>query len=87
MALMHDADAPSTNLPPHAPILGDDDVIEGTIVPNPLLILELTLNLEESQLLSAAASAAKISTARYIKQTALEAARKFRDAQGASAAD
>lgn len=84
---MPDADAQPTSLPPHAPVLDDADVVEGTIVPNPTLILELTLTLEESRLLSAAASAAKISAARYTKQTALEAARRFQDAQGASAAD
>lgn len=60
--------------PPHAPILDDDDIIEGTIAPDPQLVLEISLNGEESRVIEAAARAANLPMGRYIKQIALETA-------------
>lgn len=76
MGIMHTDRAATTALPPHAPILRDDEVIEGTIVPDPQLVLEITLNGEESRAIEAAARAANVSMGRYIKQVALENARR-----------
>jgi hypothetical protein len=81
MAIMQNDHDTGTYLPPHAPILAKGDVLEGVNVPNPKLILQIDLEREESRLLSAAASAANLSTTRYIKQVALAAARAYQDEQ------
>lgn len=60
--------------PPHAPILDEDAIIEGTIVSDPHLALEISLNGEESRIIEAAARAANLPMGRYIKQFALETA-------------
>ena len=60
-----------TNALPHDPILGDDEEVEGVIVPNPTLILQITVSADESRLLAAAARAANVFMNRYIKQIAL----------------
>jgi hypothetical protein len=76
MGIMHNDHATTTALPPHAPILGDDDVIEGTIDPDTQLVLEISLNGEESRAIEAAARAANMPMGRYIKQIALEHTRR-----------
>lgn len=73
---MHNNNAATTELPPHAPILGDDEILEGTIVADPHLVLEISLNGEESRVIEAAARAAKMPMSRYIKQIAVESARR-----------
>lgn len=80
MTTMHSNDRNTAPyLPPHAPIIEEGNVLEGVNVPNPNLILQIDLEREESRLLSAAARAANMSTNRYIKQVALEAAQRFHD--------
>ena len=78
MATMHD-DRTTAYLPTHAPIPQEGEVIEVEVAPNPRLILEIALNREESRLLSFAARAANVSTNRYIKKMALEAAQRYQD--------
>ena len=73
---MHNNPAATTDLPPHAPILADDEILEGTIVTDPQLVLEISLNGEESRAIEAAARAANMPMGRYIKQIAVETARR-----------
>lgn len=76
MTIMPNNHATETELPPHAPILGEDDVLEGTIVADPHLVLEISLNGEESRLIEAAARAASMPMGRYIKQIVIESAHR-----------
>lgn len=69
-------DEPLTSHPPQAE---DDELQEIVFLPGVTLSLQITLDREESRLLSAAASAANVSTNRYIKQAALAAAQHYQD--------
>lgn len=78
MATMHDEHA-TRSLPPHAPILDDGEILEGVNVPNPRLILQITLGRDEVHLLAEPARAANMPMGRYIKKMALEAAQRYQD--------
>jgi hypothetical protein len=77
MSIMHN-DRPMSQTLPYDPILGYEETVEGTPVPNPTLILEIELDEETSRLLAEAARAADLSLPRYIKQAALEKAQHDR---------
>jgi hypothetical protein len=70
---MHN-DRPLSHTLPYDALLGYEESVEGTPVPNPTLILELELDEETSRRLAEAARAADLSLPRYITQAALEKA-------------
>jgi hypothetical protein len=69
---------PMSQTLPYDPILGYEETVEGTPVPNPTLILEIELDEGASRLLAEAARAADLSLPRYIRQAALEKAQHDR---------
>jgi hypothetical protein len=69
----------------HPPRIEADEVVEGVIVPDPKLVLQITLNRAESRAIAAAARAANMSVNRWIKKTALNQAGQTRRAQGSAA--
>ncbi|MDQ2653753.1 MAG: hypothetical protein M3Z20_12020 [Chloroflexota bacterium] len=78
----HNTSAP---LPLHAPVLAEGEALEGVNVPNPKLILQITLEREDVRLLAEPAQAANMPMGRYIKQVALAAARAYQDEQAKQA--
>ncbi len=54
-------------------------------MPDPKLVLQITLNRAESRAIAAAARAANMSVNRWIKETALNQAEQTRRAQGSAA--
>jgi hypothetical protein len=69
----------------HPPQIDADEIVEGVIVPDPKLVLHITLNRTESRALAAAAHAANMSVNRWIKETALDQAEQIRRSQGSAA--
>jgi hypothetical protein len=59
---------------PSDPFLGDEETVPGTIVEEPILILELSLTPEETRVLSAASAAANMSLPRYLLRAAMQSA-------------
>lgn len=79
MATMHhDYDA-NASLPPHAPILGDDDVLEGVVVSNPALVFQVRLHRDELDLIEPAAVADGVTVTRYLLLAAIEKAQRHQD--------
>jgi hypothetical protein len=75
-----------TALPSHAPILDDDEELEGIIAPDPVLVFEVSLNGEDLDLIEPAAIAAGLSVTRYLKHAALQESSRQRG-QSSPAAD
>lgn len=69
----------------HPPQIDADETLEGAIVPDPKLVLQITLNRTESRALAAAARAANMSVNRWIKETALDRAAQIHRSQGSAA--
>jgi hypothetical protein len=77
MSIMHN-DRPLSPTLPYDSILGYEETVEGTPIPNPTLILEIELDEETSRLLAEAARAADLSLPRYVMQAAIEKAQRDR---------
>lgn len=75
-----------TALPLHAPILDDDEELEGIVSPDPVLVFEVPLNGADLDLIEPAAIAAGLSVTRYLKYAALQEANRQRG-QSSPAAD
>lgn len=68
-----------TALPRHAPILEDDEELEGIVAPDPVLVFEVSLNGADLDLIEPAAIAAGLSVTRYLKYAVLQEATRQRD--------
>jgi hypothetical protein len=75
-----------TALPLHAPILDDDEELEGIVASDPVLVFEVPLNSADLDLIEPAAIAAGLSVTRYLKHAALQQAARQRG-QTSPAAD
>ena len=75
-----------TALPPHAPLLDDDEELEGIVTSDPVLVFEVSLNGADLDLIEPAAIAAGLSVTRYLKHAALQEAVRQRG-QSSPAAD
>jgi hypothetical protein len=67
-----------TALPSHAPLLDDDEELEGIVASDPVLVFEVSLNGEDLDLIEPAAIAAGLSVTRYLKHAALQEATRQR---------
>jgi hypothetical protein len=69
----------------HPPQINADENVEGVNVPDPKLVLQITLSRVESRPPRAAARSANMSVNRWIKETALDRAEQIRRSEGSAA--